>query len=100
MHTKHGSSFEIPKIKSNDQHDQYVLRLVMSTGMLRRSKIVSIGVFYRRSFSGSCGIVGLPNVGKSTLFNALTSTMSAEASNYPFCTIEPNVAKVLRPSIG
>lgn len=55
---------------------------------------MSIGVFYRRSFSGSCGIVGLPNVGKSTLFNALTSTMSAEASNYPFCTIEPNVAKV------
>ncbi len=41
-----------------------------------------------------CGIVGLPNVGKSTLFNALTSTMAAEAANYPFCTIEPNVGKV------
>ena len=41
-----------------------------------------------------CGIVGLPNVGKSTLFNALTSTQSAEAANYPFCTIEPNVGRV------
>jgi len=41
-----------------------------------------------------CGIVGLPNVGKSTLFNALTSTAAAEAANYPFCTIEPNVGMV------
>ncbi len=41
-----------------------------------------------------CGIVGLPNVGKSTLFNALTSTQAAEAANYPFCTIEPNVGRV------
>ena len=45
----------------------------------------------------SCGIVGLPNVGKSTLFNALTSTQAAEAANYPFCTIEPNVGKVAVP---
>lgn len=44
--------------------------------------------------SFSCGIVGLPNVGKSTLFNALTSTQLAEAANYPFCTIEPNTGKV------
>src|ERR1700755_3582759 len=42
----------------------------------------------------SWGIVGLPNVGKSTLFNALTSTQAAEAANYPFCTIEPNIGKV------
>lgn len=41
-----------------------------------------------------CGIVGLPNVGKSTLFNALTKTQAAEAANYPFCTIEPNVGRV------
>ena len=45
----------------------------------------------------NCGIVGLPNVGKSTLFNALTSTQAAEAANYPFCTIEPNVGKVAVP---
>ena len=42
----------------------------------------------------NCGIVGLPNVGKSTLFNALTSTQAAEAANYPFCTIEPNRGRV------
>ena len=44
-----------------------------------------------------CGIVGLPNVGKSTLFNALTQTAAAEAANYPFCTIEPNVGEVSVP---
>ena len=42
----------------------------------------------------NCGIVGLPNVGKSTLFNALTATQAAEAANYPFCTIEPNIGRV------
>ncbi|MGZ3173419.1 MAG: redox-regulated ATPase YchF [Croceibacterium sp.] len=44
-----------------------------------------------------CGIVGLPNVGKSTLFNALTETQAAQAANYPFCTIEPNVGQVSVP---
>src|SRR5207244_279144 len=44
-----------------------------------------------------CGIVGLPNVGKSTLFNALTATALAQAANYPFCTIEPNVGEVAVP---
>ena len=44
-----------------------------------------------------CGIVGLPNVGKSTLFNALTQTAAAEAANFPFCTIEPNIGEVSVP---
>ncbi len=52
----------------------------------------------RRNIMGfNCGIVGLPNVGKSTLFNALTETASAAAANYPFCTIEPNIGRVPVP---
>ena len=44
-----------------------------------------------------CGIVGLPNVGKSTLFNALTSSKKAQAENFPFCTIDPNIGIVSVP---
>ena len=44
-----------------------------------------------------CGIVGLPNVGKSTLFNALTTSKNAEAANFPFCTINPNIGVVEVP---
>jgi ribosome-binding ATPase len=44
-----------------------------------------------------CGIIGLPNVGKSTLFNALTQTAAAQAANYPFCTIEPNIGEIAVP---
>ena len=44
-----------------------------------------------------CGIVGLPNVGKSTLFNALTTSKKAQAENFPFCTIDPNIGIVAVP---
>jgi len=44
--------------------------------------------------SFKCGIVGLPNVGKSTLFNALTNSSKAQAANFPFCTIDPNIGLV------
>ena len=47
--------------------------------------------------SFKCGIVGLPNVGKSTLFNALTKSKNAQAANFPFCTIEPNIGVVTVP---
>jgi ribosome-binding ATPase YchF (GTP1/OBG family) len=47
----------------------------------------------------SAGIVGLPNVGKSTLFNAVTRTRKAQAANYPFCTIDPNLGVVTVPDL-
>ena len=47
--------------------------------------------------SFKCGIVGLPNVGKSTLFNALTNSNKAQAANFPFCTIDPNIGVVPVP---
>ena len=53
--------------------------------------------FLEKIMGFKCGIVGLPNVGKSTLFNALTQTSAAQAANYPFCTIEPNVGDVAVP---
>src|SRR6266446_4802923 len=70
-----------------------------SPRMTRLNKLTRRDV---REGSGStmgfkCGIVGLPNVGKSTLFNALTETAAAQAANYPFCTIEPNVGDVAVP---
>ena len=62
------------------------------------SKTEKPGTEERRRIMGfKCGIVGLPNVGKSTLFNALTQTAAAQAANYPFCTIEPNVGDVAVP---
>jgi GTP-binding protein YchF len=54
-------------------------------------------VFDEEFMGFKCGIVGLPNVGKSTLFNALTETAAAQAANYPFCTIEPNIGNVAVP---
>lgn len=50
---------------------------------------------YTQRLYGSCGIVGMPNIGKSTLFNAITKTQLAEASNFPFCTIQPNHANII-----
>src|SRR5690349_21741065 len=62
---------------------------------LRRARFVARRI--GRTMGFKCGIVGLPNVGKSTLFNALTETAAAQAANYPFCTIEPNVGEVAVP---
>jgi len=67
-------------------------RGIRDAGARRRRKI---NTGYEMGFK--CGIVGLPNVGKSTLFNALTETAAAQAANYPFCTIEPNVGEVAVP---
>ncbi|RLN97590.1 hypothetical protein BBJ28_00023236 [Nothophytophthora sp. Chile5] len=63
----------------------------------RLSRLSAHAVPGARHFHRSVGIVGMPNVGKSTLFNALTKTEVAQAANYPFCTIDPNVARVAVP---
>jgi ribosome-binding ATPase len=62
---------------------------------MRAKRHASMGKFTKMGFK--TGIVGLPNVGKSTLFNALTKTAAAQAANFPFCTIEPNVGEVSVP---
>lgn len=69
------------------------IRRQMSTGGKIRADLAS----FPGGRSRSCGIVGMPNVGKSTLFNALTNTQAAQAANYPFCTIEPNIGRVAIP---
>ena len=61
--------------------------------------VTNNSIKFFKKMSLQCGIVGLPNVGKSTLFNALTKTAAAQAANYPFCTIEPNIGKVNVPDI-
>src|SRR5580658_6745716 len=62
-----------------------------------RLSMLGFSFFVSQPFMLKAGIVGLPNVGKSTLFNALTRTRKAEAANYPFCTIDPNVGVVTVP---
>jgi ribosome-binding ATPase len=75
--------------------------IVRQAGLSRRKAVSGAHHAHHRTprniMGFRCGIVGLPNVGKSTLFNALTQTAAAQAANYPFCTIEPNVGNVAVP---
>jgi len=67
-------------------------------GLAAERRLGPLHIIIDEDFMGfKCGIVGLPNVGKSTLFNALTQTAAAQAANYPFCTIEPNIGNVAVP---
>ena len=67
-------------------------------GMASKSAQVRAGdVSFSGGRSRSCGIVGAPNIGKSTLFNAMTATQAAQAASYPFCTIDPNIGRVAAP---
>jgi GTP-binding protein YchF len=67
-------------------------------GLAAERRLGPLHIIIDEDFMGfKCGIVGLPNVGKSTLFNALTETAAAQAANYPFCTIEPNIGNVAVP---
>lgn len=71
-------------------------RNLKNTTLVRFLSIKAGDVSFRGG-SRSCGLVGMPNVGKSTLFNALTNTQNAEAANFPFCTIKPNIGLVSVP---
>lgn len=83
----------VPHVTSNGSAS-----LLMLTRLHRScSAGVALQRVSARSFHRSVGIVGMPNVGKSTLFNALTKTENAQAANYPFCTIDPNIARVAVP---
>ena len=95
-----GPGRELPE-QGAPRHAGQGVRRAERAGRLRGFASFAIGIVSERDardiMGFKCGIVGLPNVGKSTLFNALTETAAAQAANYPFCTIEPNVGEVAVP---